>query len=140
MSRILFLDFDGVLHPNLCAPEAWFTRSPLLEDALAHRELGIVISSSWRFQHSYRALVGRFSPALRPQFVGRTGEAFVGPHARYQEIRQWLAANAPAADWRALDDSAFEFPNHCPQLIRCDGSVGVTPAELVRLQTWLEAS
>ena len=138
-ARILFLDFDGVLHPNLCSENQRFDRVPLLEAALARREVRIVISSSWRFHYPYRSLVARFPAALRPLFAGCTGDPFVGEHARYHEIRHWLGANAPTAHWRALDDAAFEFPERCPQLIRCDGAVGVTPAEISRLQRWLAA-
>jgi len=34
----LFLDFDGVLHPNLALPDQYFGRLPLLEQALGNAD------------------------------------------------------------------------------------------------------
>ncbi|CAN1504901.1 hypothetical protein MCEGE14_00618 [Burkholderiaceae bacterium] len=36
-----------------------------------------------------------------------------------------------------LDDSAFEFPLGCRELIACDGSVGVKSAQLDLVTGWL---
>jgi hypothetical protein len=46
----LFLDFDGVLHPNHAQDHQLFVWAPLLADALEGCQVDIVISSSWRFQ------------------------------------------------------------------------------------------
>jgi hypothetical protein len=140
MQQTLFLDFDGVLHPNLCARSAWFSRMPLLEQALAGTDVRIVISSSWRFHHDYTALARRFPVSLRLLLDGTTGAAVVGRHARHQEILAWLqryGAGLPEARWRALDDAAFEFPAPCAQLVHCDGATGMTLAEVQRLREWL---
>lgn len=137
---ILFLDFDGVLHPNLCRTQDWFCRMPLLEETLAGRDVEIVISSSWRFHHEHAALVRLFPAALRPLLRDRTGDAVVGRHARHREILHWLSRYAPALPehrWRALDDAAFEFPEDCATLIRCDGATGITRGEMQRLRDWL---
>jgi len=40
----LFLDFDGVLHPNLADPGQLFKQAPLLADALDGHALQIVVS------------------------------------------------------------------------------------------------
>ena len=51
---ILFLDFDGVTHPQPCDDENVFCRLHLIEAVLRERELQgvqIVISSSWREYH-----------------------------------------------------------------------------------------
>jgi hypothetical protein len=138
---IVFLDFDGVLHPNLCAPSAWFSRLGLLEEAFdGVDEALIVIASSWRFQHSYAALRRRFPASLRKRLWGTTGDAYVGAHARFHEIQQWLRRHAPGIDedrWRTLDDAAFEFPAGCRQLIHCDGAFGISEREVALLRDWL---
>lgn len=54
--KLLFLDFDGVLHPSHCAGQAPFSRAHLLEETLAQFAPNIVVSSSWRFTHSLRKL------------------------------------------------------------------------------------
>jgi len=46
----LFLDFDGILHPNLADPGQLFKQAPLLADALDGHALQIVVSSSLWFQ------------------------------------------------------------------------------------------
>lgn len=138
---IVFLDFDGVLHSNLCPPSAWFSRVGFLEEAFAGvADARIVVASSWRFQHSFTALSRRFPASLRRMLVGTTGDAHVGAHARFQEIQQWLRRQAPGIGdgaWRAVDDSAFEFPVGCRQLIHCDGAVGITEREVAVLRKWL---
>lgn len=48
---ILFLDFDGVLHPEHCHESKHFCCLPVLEDALRQApEWQVVISSTWRLQ------------------------------------------------------------------------------------------
>lgn len=138
---IVFLDFDGVLHPNLCPPSVWFSRLSLLEEAFEGvDDARIIIASSWRFQHSYTALRRRFPASLRRMLEGTTGAAYVGAHARFHEIQQWMRRQAPGIDddrWRALDDAAFEFPVGCRQLIHCDGAVGIAEREVAVLRDWL---
>ena len=56
MNKLLFLDFDGVLHPTHFAGEDPFNRADLLEEVLANLQVEIVISSSWRFTHSVSKL------------------------------------------------------------------------------------
>ena len=78
----LFLDFDGVLHSMSGYRDEAFCKLPLLEDLISDVEVDIVVSSSWRFQHSLdelRTLLGK----LGSKVIGATGEAYVGRHARY---------------------------------------------------------
>ncbi len=137
--KILFLDFDGVLHAGHSSPRDWLNHLPLLASVLSGRNLGIVISSSWRFQHTYEQLCDLFPSSMRVQIQGTTGGAHVGRHARYQEILSWLSANE-ACDWRALDDSLFEFPKNCPYLIPCNAAIGIAEPQLVALNQWLNGT
>lgn len=71
---ILFLDFDGVLHAasNHATPQEQFIRLPLLENWLrAHLDVDIVISSSWREDMEFEALVQLFSEDLRHRVIGK---------------------------------------------------------------------
>ncbi len=133
---ILFLDFDGVLHPNGCAPADCFCLLPALADTITPFEIDIVISSSWRIHRSLGWMKKLFPHTLRKRIVGTTGDPFPGTHSRWKEIRAYLSEH-PAPDWRALDDFDFEFPLNCPQLIHCDGARGCGSAELNQLATWL---
>jgi len=134
--RSLFLDFDGVLHPSLCEPAEYFCRMSLLEAALRDASVEIVISSSWRFHHSWDALMHRFLLPLRSRLVGATGEAVSGRHARWLEIQRYCERHG-IVEWRALDDSSFEFPANCRELILCHGAVGLDRDQAMSLEQWL---
>ena len=49
--KLIFLDFDGVLHPNFCQEEHYFSRIGYLMAALDgfKDDVEVIISSSWRF-------------------------------------------------------------------------------------------
>ena len=135
--KIVYLDFDGVLHPTSLVTEGLFSRvhllEPLFEDGLA----SIVISSSWRFTHLLPALQAKLPNSLAKCVIGMTGDAMTGKHARYQEIINHVHTLEGPIDWRALDDSYWEFPSHCQELIRCNPNTGVGPKEVAQLRTWL---
>ena len=135
----LFLDFDGMLHPNLAAPQERFARLPLLLEAIGDHPADIVISSSWRFEWSLRQLRGFFPAAVRAAIVSTTGSAFIGRHARWNEITAYCSA-AGISNWRALDDARFEFPDPCAELIACEGSRGIESVQQQSIRKWLEQS
>lgn len=64
---ILFLDFDGVLHPwdpkTQLSEQQMFSLKPLLENTLrTFPNVEIVITSSWRQKYSLEKLRHLFSP------------------------------------------------------------------------------
>ena len=69
-SPILFLDFDGVLHPASAYATAPFSRATLLDEALAGVEVQLVVSSSWRFHHSLEAIRSRLPRGLAGPLPG----------------------------------------------------------------------
>jgi hypothetical protein len=133
---VIFLDFDGVLHPNGCQPSDCFGLLPPLAETIDPFDVDIVISSTWRMHKSLRWLKNLFPLSVRNRVVGTTGDPFPGSFARWREIGEYLQEH-PASDWRALDDFDFEFPPDCPQLIHCDGDRGCQNAELELLANWL---
>lgn len=122
---ILFLDFDGVLHP-IIANGSLFSCLPRLEKVLRdHPEVKIVISSAWRYSHDLEALRDYFSPDIRPRIISTTpvtnesrGIIIIGQE-RHLEILTWIEQNAYKGPWIALDDAHKEFPEDCEELIRC---------------------
>ena len=136
MNKLLFLDFDGVLHPTHFAGEDPFNRVHLLEESLAGSDLGIVISSSWRFTHGIEKLQKLLPGSISNLVVGTTGAPVIGKHPRYQEIQNFLQSHGHS-NWRALDDSYWEFPRPCPKLIRCNPNTGITDKQILELQQWL---
>lgn len=71
IAPVLFLDFDGVLHPNLAAEGQMFSRAPLLAQALEGLHVDIVVSSSWRFQWELAQLRALLPAALQGEGQGR---------------------------------------------------------------------
>ena len=134
--KLLFLDFDGVLHPTHFAGETPFSRAHLLEETLTQFVPKIVISSSWRFTHSFEKLQKILPTQIGSLIVGATSSAIIGKHPRFQEIQSFLAGYGPA-DWRALDDSYWEFPSPCSKLIRCNPNTGVGNKQILELGKWL---
>jgi hypothetical protein len=138
MKKILFLDFDGVLHNTTSSPELLFNKMDLLIDALQENPCSIVISSSWRFHHDLDQLK-KYLDQISNLIIGTTGAPYVGRFPRYNEIKEYLNQNAPFADWRALDDSFLEFPKLCPELILCNPKTGITEKEKVKISQWLKS-
>jgi hypothetical protein len=136
LEKLLFLDFDGVLHPTHFAGEAPFARAHLLEETLTLFSPKIVVSSSWRFTHHLSKLQKTVPAFISSLMIGATGAPVIGKHPRFNEIQNYLAGYGPA-DWRALDDSYWEFPDPCSKLIRCNPNTGIGPKEVALLNAWL---
>jgi hypothetical protein len=137
MRKLLFLDFDGVLHNTTSSEGLLFEKLNLLSDVLLEIPCPVVISSSWRFHHELNMLKSYLKP-ISKLIVGTTGDPFIGRFPRYHEIKAYLNLQAPFADWRALDDSFLEFPKLCPELILCKAKTGITQNEMNILTEWLK--
>jgi len=141
---VLFLDFDGVVHPgpalvgatgehpSLATPHfGWLPA--LLKTLRPYPDIRVVVHSTWRLNYDEDELREILS-ALGDRYVGATptGE-------RYPSILQWLEANPDVTSYRILDDEPHEFPQPLPeQLIVCDPTLGVTGVEVVAaLRDWL---
>ena len=153
---VLFLDLDGVLHPQPCSEAMLFSRAPLLENAL--RDFGrweIVISSSWRLQLTIAEIKERLPADLAARVVGVTpscahesllGHApTLGQHTqgiREIEILAWLKQNRIGGAWRtpfvALDDWPYNFSHPTPPwVVLCDPNVGLDHISAGRLVNWM---
>ena len=149
-NKYLFLDFDGVLHPDrysltnydpdrVFKNNEMFSQAPLLAGLLTEYSCQIIISSSWRFTHSLEEMKEKLPKSIAKNVIGTTGEAYVGPHPRYNEIKEYLiSSNKSLFSWRALDDSKIEFPNGCTDLILCDRNTGIASKQIQELKKWLQ--
>ena len=136
MNKLLFLDFDGVLHPTHFAGEDPFNRVHLLEETLYGSNIGIVISSSWRFTHSLEKLQKLLPNSISSLVIGVTGSPVIGKHPRHQEIVNFLQSHE-VCNWKALDDSYWEFPTPCAELIRCNPNTGISDKQMRELSRWM---
>jgi len=142
VKHVLYLDFDGVLHPASAYATTPFVHAEDLAAYISPFECDIVISSSWRFQYSVSKLCARLPRELERRIVGTTGDAYVGPFARFEEIRKHLQDTycQEPVSWRSLDDSAWEFPVGLSQLILCNPTTGLKASQLYELKRWLSRS
>jgi len=140
---VLFLDFDGVLHPDPCRDrKRLFEHAPRLSAALApFAELAIVLSTSWRTHADITQLAQHLPRSLRSKLVGATrnfhdidcAPALV-PYRRQAECQHWIDTERPGAHWLALDDRASGFQPYCEQLILTRSDTGIDDATLNRLR------
>lgn len=128
---VLYLDFDGVLHPDevyryvkaphirLNAPgHQLFEHAPLLEHLIEpYPALRIVLSTSWVRAFDFHRARKRLPAALKGRVVGATYHtrselAYDFQHMnRYQQIAQDVLRRSPA-QWIALDNDAKGWPEH----------------------------
>ena len=138
-NKILFLDFDGVLHPSMCDIKKYLSHAPLLAALITEYPCQIVISSSWRFQYTLEEIKKMLPKAISQQVIGMTGEAYPGAYQRYNEIKFYLLVHGKSlADWKALDVTQNEFPADCKNLIICSHLTGLGQKQIQELKKWLQ--
>ncbi|CAN7625007.1 HAD domain-containing protein [Acidovorax sp. LjRoot38] len=146
---ILFLDFDGVLHPEHCHASKHFCCLPILEDALRHvPACQVVITSTWRLEKSFEDLLQRFSLDITALIDGVTPRycelvnvpnTLVG-YDREAECHAWLWANKlPHCNWVAVDDRSWLYRPFCKSLFLVDGRTGLTQATGSQLAACLQS-
>lgn len=134
---IIFLDFDGVLHPVPNNGSSDFSLLPIFEDWLRnHAEVRLVISSSWREIMALDILKAIFSLDIQDRIINKCPVVeFIGHQEfwRYLEIIQWIELNEYDGNWLALDDMSSAFPKDFKQLVACKSAVGLDENVLAEL-------
>lgn len=156
---ILFLDYDGVLHPARAVmgqhgPELTGDGSllmwaePLAELLAEHPHVQIVLSTSWA-RHLPVERVRDFLPvSLRCRVVGSTWHSiqtdpdfsrglqlsYWQDASRYQQVRRWVRLHC-LRRWVALDDDAEGWDeSDRARLVQTDAETGLSdPAVVARL-------
>ncbi len=138
---IIFLDFDGVLHPDP-DPDAWPERGPcftclrVLEDALGGLDYQIVITSGWRGLYPLNELIAPLGE-LAARVIGVTSYLShlppkwnKGRAIRQAEVRRWLETNGHQdTPFLVLDDWVDGFDRAWPHLYLADGKTGLRPED-----------
>lgn len=145
MMRLLFLDFDGVLHSVDAAviPELQFRHLGALSGLLNHYpEVRIVISSNWSSIHDLKSLKDLLGE-LGHRVIGST----LGGDPRLSRFRQCeaIAGRLHAANWIMIDDQVqIVFGDEAAKsemmrrVIFCDSTLGLTtPGVQEKLRNWL---
>lgn len=136
--RTIFLDFDGVVHPEFCHESKHFCCLLVFEQVLRHApDWSVVISSTWRHQYSMEILRSRFSADVAHRVIGATPrfnqlenipDALLG-YEREAECNAWLRENGRIAfPWLAIDDRPWLYRPFSPSLFLVNGKTGLTAA------------
>ncbi len=153
--RVIFLDFDGVLHPPKAIEGAkpplepqqilngWagtFEHLGVLKNLLqGHPDVAVVVSSSWRM-FLKDAQLGELLAPIAPWYGGSVGSPYL---ARDVAIGTWLELN-DIREFAVLDDKEEYFPGPSgkwPTLIGCDSERGISDVGVQqKLQDWLDSS
>ncbi|MEZ2354754.1 HAD domain-containing protein [Caballeronia sp. RCC_10] len=159
---ILYVDFDGCLHPSEvytkhgvgpfllnCPGHELFEQAPLLDRLLTnYPDVRIVLSTSW--VNRYRGRIPRLSSnlptGLRNRVIGATyhsemdREAFMAS-SRGMQIWSDVLRRRPAR-WLAIDDDAEGWPQWCrDHLVKTDEMFGIgEPGVRFELESKLEAT
>lgn len=143
---ILFLDFDGVLHPDavyltrhgveLRAECKLFMWAPILEKLLAEcPQIKVVLSTSWARELGFSKAKKRLPESIKTRVIGATwhsGDAAGWPDqikwdalSRYEQIMRYCG-RARVTDWLALDDDDRGWPDdQRHHLLYCDPNTGL---------------
>ena len=142
---LLFLDFDGVLHPQhegMPTPKEYlFCHLSRFEAVMIDfPAVRIVISSTWRTQFPLEKLKGYFSPTIQTRIIGIT--PYIESGKRIDEILLWLRENGVAenSQWIALDDAGWEFAGFKDHLVECRWYNGFQEREEIELRRILECN
>ena len=144
---LIFLDFDGVLHPqNPFEPlgDLAFCHLPRFENVVRdYPNIEIVISSTWRENRTLDQLKSLFSEDIAPRIIGTTPiTPSVGcfqPSRREGEILDWLVdAKREVEPWIALDDAAWQFTPPREHLLVCQTHIGFDEICEKRLRQMLD--
>lgn len=113
-STVLFLDFDGVTHPEtgLSDKAEVFCEIDRIEALFDdYPEVSIVLATSWQMLSSLDRLKTVFRSEYRDRIEGGTGE--LSPesysYSRGRTAEMWMAKRGHGRRWLSLDDDARAF-------------------------------
>lgn len=154
---LLFLDFDGVLHPDavyltnrgveLRAEGQLFMWAPYLVEALApHQDVRIVLSTSWARNLGFDRARFALPPEIREQVIGATWHSAMGRgwpnyipwdvQTRYEQIQAYLSHLSAPARWIAVDDDGQRWADaDRDRLILTDPNSGISTPESLAVLT-----
>lgn len=145
--QVLFLDFDGVLHPDavyltrigptLRAEGELFMWAPALIEILSEFPMvSLVLSTSWVRHLGFKRALSFLPPELAVRVAGATWHSSMAKdwlgdnkwdgRTRYDQISRY-AARAQLANWVSLDDDPAGWASTARyRLVACDPSLGLS--------------
>lgn len=159
-SHVLFLDFDGVLHPDsvyltrqgpaLKAEGTLFMWAPIIANILDDFPMiSLVLNTSWVRQLGYKRALGYLPIELQGRVIGASWHSSMAKgwiddnqwdgKTRYDQICRY-AARSQVRHWIALDDDVEGWAESAAQhLITCAPDFGIgSPQTQAKLRRRLE--
>lgn len=149
---ILFLDFDGVLHPedvymtpsgpSLRSSGSLFMWASILEaELVAYPNVEIVLSTSWVRQLDFHRAKKRLPEGLQKRVTGSTWHSSMAKiwadqnwwdsASRYGQIMRYVSRTG-VTHWIALDDDGEGWAAvHKDRLVLTDGLMGLSSAAVL---------
>lgn len=146
-THILFLDFDGVLHPDavyltrqgptLKGEGTLFMWAPILAKLLDNFPMvSLVLSTNWVRHLGYKRALGYLPPELHSRVIGATWHSALAKgwadetqwdgKTRYDQICRY-AARSQLRHWIALDDDGQGWAEGAAQqLVACESDRGLS--------------
>lgn len=154
---VLFLDFDGVLHPSevyfkwgrptLQAEGTLFMWADHLNDILADLpQVSLILSTSWVRVLGYDRARDYLPDALRDRVIGATWKtiqrdpaislglplSYWRDSSRYQQIRRYTD-HMGIAEWLAIDDNAEDWGDaDRHRLVQTDPALGLSDPDVIQ--------
>lgn len=141
---LLFLDFDGVLHPYAPWPHdekvraGYFQHLPRLENVLRDFSgVRVVVSSDWRRHHRLEDLRLFFSEDLRHRVIGTTSQESISAEtsgSRQLQVEEYLRNhNLIGTPWIAIDDTSSNYFPQEERLVLCADMFGEQEEAVLRI-------
>ncbi|PKO26655.1 MAG: hypothetical protein CVU36_23480 [Betaproteobacteria bacterium HGW-Betaproteobacteria-9] len=139
---VLFLDFDGVTHPDPCGNASLFQSLPLIEAVLRrYPDVLVILSTTWRTTHPLDELKDLFSSDLAERVLSGTPllslydlawyPVPLSARPRQREIEAWLHQNRSLDHpWVAIDDRPWWFESECSNLLVTSRHTGFTESNV----------
>jgi hypothetical protein len=132
---LLFLDFDGVLHPEFVPGISvgryrtntdYFSCLAAFEAVVRkHPSLQIVISSTWRARRSLDELRAFFSHDIARRIIDVTPQLQGTKGNRQREIEAWMMQHHWTGKWLAIDDRPLMFDEDCSNVFFTETLIGL---------------
>lgn len=137
MSKVLFLDVDGVLHPNgavmemsdgtISSIKAFRWLDILIKCLDGFPDIEVVLHSSWRHGWPVIEDLKKMLPKyLASKVVGVTP---LDTFDRYPSILEYID-NHQVTDYVIVDDDKYAFPLGLATLVLCDSNTGLSDPDV----------
>jgi len=135
-SAVIFLDFDGVIHPAeylrfneidgelVLGSDVRFCWAGVLWDLIKDHDCDLVIHSSWRTSFDLSQIRKMLPPELRSRVCDLTGDG-----SRFDSITKYVAVHQ-LRKYLILDDAPEEFPLGLQALVVCHPERGIDSPEV----------